>query len=620
MTDSGGIQEEASSIGKPIILMRETTERPEGIYVGTIQRIGVKYDDIINAVDKVIINSIMNSNSTLNTLKYNNLFGDGHASSRIANIFNDFIFERERKSINCTTNYIQDKLAEHVFSLIQENNNKAINQSLPWSFYNETDDEENSKFITKAFDSYKKRKELLLNQTRPVNALTMQEIFNLSSKYRISSKNDEEFSLTAIVGLYKRVGLVNRWIKSLLEQSHPPKIIWFVFFASPVSTEIEKELENARNETFNINGVNKTVENLFINKGQMQLKYFGRFQLALQTTTKYVIVFDDDCIPQPRYIEAALHTINTEEYHGIIGTKGTPFTENKYIGPVSRTERITEIDVVGGSWLMESEWVKLMFRDKMFTWATGEDWHLSVNARRYANLRSFVMPVDPKDSSTHSFPNDYMQISMKGDTTGYISGSWDARKHLKHSEFLRGDRLMDSYAKNEKTVMLFVENNEDAIFLVSTIHNLFPEKLDICISVSNNSTARVDVKHLQKIHNNIRAFNDFMMGRDYNVKLTKIAQTAEIMYHFNMAIQQNQATGLLVVGSSASESTVGVAVGAQLINVPIINFIVESEVKDKLTNDLIKNIATFNVFVNSDRQLAQKEKHIFINSLRLLYT
>ncbi|CAF4165415.1 unnamed protein product, partial [Adineta steineri] len=56
MTDSGGIQEEAVSIGKPVILMRMTTERPEGIYLGTIKQIGIFYDDIIKAVNDELKN------------------------------------------------------------------------------------------------------------------------------------------------------------------------------------------------------------------------------------------------------------------------------------------------------------------------------------------------------------------------------------------------------------------------------------------------------------------------------------------------------------------------------------------------------------------------------------
>lgn len=94
---------------------------------------------------------------------------------------------------------------------------------------------------------------------------------------------------------------------------------------------------------------------LFVGMAEIQLKYFGRFQLALETRTKYVIVFDDDCIPQYRYFETAMHTMNTGQYRGIIGTKGVPAVENRFYGPLSKSDRIIEADLVGGSWFMESE-------------------------------------------------------------------------------------------------------------------------------------------------------------------------------------------------------------------------------------------------------------------------
>jgi len=167
-----------------------------------------------------------------------------------------------------------------------------------------------------------------------------------------------------------------------------------------------------------------------VNIEEMQLKYFGRFQLALQCRTKYVIVMDDDCIPQPRYFETAMYIINTQQYRGILGTKGTPSAEIPYFGPVSRSDRIIEADVVAGSWFMESDWVKLMFHDKLHSWDAGEDWYLCANARKYANIRSFVMPVDHNDTSTHSFSEDYLKISYKANTTGIVGGTTESRKHI----------------------------------------------------------------------------------------------------------------------------------------------------------------------------------------------
>ena len=53
MSDSGGVQEEAPSLGKPVLVLRDTTERPEGVEAGTLKLVGTEEDDVYNAVKKV---------------------------------------------------------------------------------------------------------------------------------------------------------------------------------------------------------------------------------------------------------------------------------------------------------------------------------------------------------------------------------------------------------------------------------------------------------------------------------------------------------------------------------------------------------------------------------------
>ena len=75
MTYSGGVQEEAPSLGKPVLVMRDNTERPEGIEAGTIKIVGTEVDRIVNEVSRVLDNNI--------TVKVANPYGDGKASDRI---------------------------------------------------------------------------------------------------------------------------------------------------------------------------------------------------------------------------------------------------------------------------------------------------------------------------------------------------------------------------------------------------------------------------------------------------------------------------------------------------------------------------------------------------------
>ena len=82
MTDSGGIQEEAPSLGKPVLVLRDTTERPEGIAAGTLKLAGVDEENIYNLTKELLTNEkAYNSMS-----KASNPYGDGNASKYIVDI------------------------------------------------------------------------------------------------------------------------------------------------------------------------------------------------------------------------------------------------------------------------------------------------------------------------------------------------------------------------------------------------------------------------------------------------------------------------------------------------------------------------------------------------------
>lgn len=81
MTDSGGIQEEAPFFGKPVVILRKTTERPEGIEAGVATLAGVKINKIVRKV-----NRLLNNTDDYNSMaKSANPYGDGHSSEKILN-------------------------------------------------------------------------------------------------------------------------------------------------------------------------------------------------------------------------------------------------------------------------------------------------------------------------------------------------------------------------------------------------------------------------------------------------------------------------------------------------------------------------------------------------------
>ena len=82
LTDSGGIQEEAPSLGKPVLVMRDTTERPEGIAAGTLKLVGTEEETIYEEFSRLLFDEDEYDAMS----KASNPYGDGHACERIADI------------------------------------------------------------------------------------------------------------------------------------------------------------------------------------------------------------------------------------------------------------------------------------------------------------------------------------------------------------------------------------------------------------------------------------------------------------------------------------------------------------------------------------------------------
>lgn len=85
LTDSGGIQEEAPSLGKPVLVMRDTTERPEAVLAGTVKLVGAHTDRIVNGVSELLDNESEYQQMAFAT----NPYGDGKAAERIVDFLKD---------------------------------------------------------------------------------------------------------------------------------------------------------------------------------------------------------------------------------------------------------------------------------------------------------------------------------------------------------------------------------------------------------------------------------------------------------------------------------------------------------------------------------------------------
>jgi len=79
LTDSGGVQEEAPSLGVPVLVLRDTTERPEGVVAGTLKLVGTDEDVIFDAAHTLL----SDTSAHMKMAKASNPYGDGEASRRI---------------------------------------------------------------------------------------------------------------------------------------------------------------------------------------------------------------------------------------------------------------------------------------------------------------------------------------------------------------------------------------------------------------------------------------------------------------------------------------------------------------------------------------------------------
>lgn len=93
LTDSGGVQEEAPSLGVPVLVLRDTTERPEGIEAGTLKLAGIEEETIYSLVDELLTNE-----EEYNLMsKASNPYGDGKASERIADAIKEYFSQVEMR-------------------------------------------------------------------------------------------------------------------------------------------------------------------------------------------------------------------------------------------------------------------------------------------------------------------------------------------------------------------------------------------------------------------------------------------------------------------------------------------------------------------------------------------
>jgi UDP-N-acetylglucosamine 2-epimerase (non-hydrolysing) len=92
LSDSGGVQEEATALGKPVLVLRRETERPEGVEAGTLRLVGTDVQDIMREAHELLVNPDHHSAMANGS----GVFGDGHAAEKIVAILEEKLFAGQR--------------------------------------------------------------------------------------------------------------------------------------------------------------------------------------------------------------------------------------------------------------------------------------------------------------------------------------------------------------------------------------------------------------------------------------------------------------------------------------------------------------------------------------------
>jgi hypothetical protein len=247
-------------------------------------------------------------------------------------------------------------------------------------------------------------------------------------------------STTVILNGYRRPANLALQVESIKKQTVPPDQIWLWI-------NYHEDFDEGTIDLTSL-GIDR------ICKNDYNWKYFGRFALSMLAQTDFVALFDDDTIPGEEWLENCLRTY--EETPGILGGVGLRLASKEYymdherFGWPSHNEDTTEVDLVGHAWFINKDHLKYIWMEKPYTWDTGEDIHLSAMAQKYGNLKTYVPPHPP------------LETSKSSSLYGYELGV-DEKTHsvINQQEFFSlRDRCIQHYTNNGWSLVLDRENNE----------------------------------------------------------------------------------------------------------------------------------------------------------------
>ena len=421
MSDSGGIQEEAVSIGKPLIILRETTDRPESVKAGCSFLAGNSYDKIYNYVSSLLTNIELYKN--MSKLQY--IYGKGDSRIIISQIIQNYFNNITQNSISFNNQNYRDILSQY------DNNNDSINNN-----------------------------NIINNDSININNnITNNDSININN-----NQNEIDFyDIVIVLTVWKRNNLESQLFHVKSQSILKNKKTNIIIFQNSNHVNIE-DIVNKWKQS---DAFDDDVVITFI-QSPIETGYFGRFIAPLTSNVRsdsYFIICDDDIIWGKRYFENMIRVVN----EGSLCTRnGRIITENyETISEVYKNGGFNkhvcynediEYDFGGHTWAGRISWLRNAWNHIPFSFENSEDFWLSATLKCFYNITTKIPkcpcpegnePVIPDMCAVTHKTSDHHENAQIGNST--ISKSIRAVLMKEITEKFGFQRLIESkpeYVKN----------------------------------------------------------------------------------------------------------------------------------------------------------------------------
>ncbi|MGD9982236.1 MAG: glycosyltransferase family 2 protein [Hyphomonadaceae bacterium] len=298
---------------------------------------------------------------------------------------------------------------------------------------------------------------------------------------RIAMATERTSGVTAVLNVWKRgPDLLRRQIHGLLKQTIPLDEIWVCAFGLDDADVYKNVVDEFPGE------------NIHFFQTSKNFKYHGRFQLALQSESEFVAFIDDDIMIGADFLRRCRDVMEMSPDAGDVGVYGwrrLPGPDEhgrlaryvngeflEHLPPDRKTVDQAEVDLLCGFHFVRQKHIRYMFRETPWTQTTGEDFQLAFALRKYAGLKSYVVPIDPRDPNTWGLSQDWLDIRHNATTVGDADAVRDALYWKLLNRGFPAAWMREAPAKGERRVLAAFSTAAEAKAVRAEIDKCLPAK------------------------------------------------------------------------------------------------------------------------------------------------